>query len=318
MSKPPSRQKYAVVFIVIASICLVIIGVGIYGSINLVREVFVELPATAKAQELATEEAKRNARATQERYATNTARDISDEGTAKAQELATEEAKRNARATQERYVTNTARAISDEGTATVEAVTATARAGWSVVHFDPFNFYFWGGWPAGEESDTFATVDYDIDNGKYYLEITAKEYVNWRVWSNVHVGSEFELKVDVQNKTGLSRDAYGMAFREKDGDFYVFLINDITLLYRVSMMKDGAWYSLIQPISTDAIKPREINTLEVEAYGNHLFFYINDQFVGEAIDDALKSGRAGLCVDLPAGHEGVFVFDNFTLSAPPD
>jgi len=282
MSKSPSRQKYAVVFIVIASICLVTIGVGIYGSINLVREVSVELPATAKAQELATEEAKRNARATQERYATNTAR-----------------------------------AISDEGTATVEAVTATARAGWSVVHYSPFNFYYWGGWPAGEETNSFATVYYGIDNGKYYLEVTAKEYVNWQVWSNVRVGSEFELKVDVQNKSGLSRNAYGVAFREKYGDFYVFLINDISL-YRVSMMKDGNWYSLIQPLCTDAIKPWEINTLEVEAYGNHLFFYINDQFVGEAIDDVLMSGRAGLCVDLPAGHEGVFVFDNFTLSAHPD
>ncbi len=61
ISKPPNRQQYAVIFIVIASICLVTIGVGIYGSINLVREVSVELPATAKAQELATEEAKRNA-----------------------------------------------------------------------------------------------------------------------------------------------------------------------------------------------------------------------------------------------------------------
>jgi hypothetical protein len=137
------------------------------------------------------------------------------------------------------------------------------------------------------------------------------------VWSNVHVGSKFELKVDVQNKTGLSRDAYGVAFREKDGDFYVFLINDNSQ-YRVGLMKDGNWYSVFQMLSTDAIKPREINTLEVEAYGSHMFFYINDQFVGEVIDDTLKRGRAGLCVDLPTGHEGVFVFDNFTLSAPPD
>lgn len=60
MSKPPNRQLYAVVFILIASICLVAIGVGIYGSINLVREVSVALPATAKAREFATEEAKRS------------------------------------------------------------------------------------------------------------------------------------------------------------------------------------------------------------------------------------------------------------------
>jgi hypothetical protein len=71
-------------------------------------------------------------------------------------------------------------------------------------------------------------------------------------------------------------------------------------------------------LGTDAIKPGEFNTLEVEAYGSHMFFYINDQFVGEVIDDTLKSGRAGLCVDFRTGHEGVFVFDNFTLSAPPD
>ena len=61
MSKPPSRQKHTVVFIVITSICLSTIGVGIYGLINLVREVSVAFPATTEARESTTEVAKRNA-----------------------------------------------------------------------------------------------------------------------------------------------------------------------------------------------------------------------------------------------------------------
>ena len=267
IAKPPSRKKYLLFFIAIASICLVTIAFGLYGSINLVREVSVSRPATAKALEFST--------------------DI---------------------------------AISEQGTATAEAATAstaTARDKWSRIFFDPFDSDERGDWPIGELGDSFTSVSTYFEVGKYFLEVSAGLPVNWQVWSNVYVGSEFELKVDVKSHDALSDASYGVAFREKFGDFYAFLIND-DQLYRVGLIKDGNWDSLFKLSRSAAIKPGEINTLKVEAYGSHLFFFINDELVGDLIDNSLMSGRAGLCVDLPTGQNSVIVFDNLTLSAPPD
>lgn len=223
-------------------------------------------------------------------------------------------------ATRQRQATNEAKAFSLEVTTTAEAVTAvtaTEEAKWSRFFFDSFDAYYKGDWPGGEVDDSFATVNTYIENGKYNVEVAAKKYVNRRVWSDKRIGSVYILEVDVQKTSGLTSDAYGLAFGRDNFNFYVFLIDDIPQ-YWVSVMRSGGWHSVIQPYRTDVINPREVNTLKVISEGNRLFFYINDQLVGESQDYLYESTKVGLCVELNALHEAVYVFDNLSLFTPQD
>ena len=68
---------------------------------------------------------------------------------------------------------------------------------------------------------------------------------------------------------------------------------------------------------TEAIKPGEVNIIEVVAVGDHFEFFINDQFVYEANEDTLAEGGFGVSLEVFAEHEATFEFDNFTISKPP-
>ena len=74
---------------------------------------------------------------------------------------------------------------------------------------------------------------------------------------------------------------------------------------------------MIDWTETTTIRPGETNRLTVLAEGSHYTFYINDQYVGEADEDRLSQGEAGVAIELrEAGDAAVFEFDNFEVRAP--
>ena len=283
MNQDPKRPTHVRLFLIIALCCLVAVGLGIVGVSRIVREALVSIPATADARGTSTAQSSLDATETSEQRATTTRKAFEANATL-------------------------------EASAVVDA-TATAQAMWSEVFFDPFDSLDERNWLSGEVTDVYATIVFSLQDGKYRLDAVAHEDVHWRVLADVQVGSDFDLSVDVQKRSGLSSDTYGIVFRETNGDFYTFLINDIRQ-YWVSVKQSGRWYSVIMPQRTDAIEPRKVNTLRVVAEGNRFLFYINDQLVDEATDDTLSSGAVGLAIELLASHEAVFEFDNFTVSAP--
>lgn len=285
MSQAPKGSNVMVIILVIAVCSLIAIGVGFLGTYKLVNEITTSIPATANAQKSAAERAQRSTTETQAVRATSTA--------------------------------NASRAKATLQAEAVMASTAMARSQWSVVFFDPFDTYTRGSWPSVNETDSYATVNYSLDYGRYHLDIRAHKNVNWQIWSGIDELSDFHLKVDAQRIRGFTSDTYGVLFRADHGDFYGFFINDIKEYWFI-LMKNGSWQGMMLTARTDAIRPGEVNTIEIVAERNHFEFFINEQLVYEAEDNTLEKGGFGLSLEVFANHEAVFEFDNFTLSIPPD
>jgi len=171
-------------------------------------------------------------------------------------------------------------------------------------------------WLMGSRSDDFATVEWSLTDGKYRWDVKAHKGVNWHVQPAIEPLSDFHLTVDAQQSSGAESAAYGSVFRLIDRDnFYYFAISN-TQMYTFSLQYKNEWIQLIEWTTSSAIRPGEVNKIEIIAEGSYFRFLINDQFISDVYDDRLTSGKAGLSIDLyDAGDTGVFEFDNFEISA---
>jgi hypothetical protein len=63
--------------------------------------------------------------------------------------------------------------------------------------------------------------------------------------------------------------------------------------------------------------PNTPNTLSVRNEGTHYAVYVNNQLMGEADDDRLSGGRAGVALDLPvSSEERVITINTFSVYVP--
>ena len=74
---------------------------------------------------------------------------------------------------------------------------------------------------------------------------------------------------------------------------------------------------LIESTKSSAIMPRQANKVAVLAEGDHLIFFINDQYVTEIHDDTVAKSRVGMAVEvLESDLNVIFEFDNIVLNRP--
>jgi len=281
-------------------LCAALVGVPVVATRRSRAAATLQARATGTAQSAAT--------ATAQAQTTATAQVAQATTTAQAQATATAQVALAAATAQ-------ARATS---TAVAEAVvTPVQAAGWPLVLNDSFDGSNLHDWPTGDYSDERLSGNRSIVDGQYRWEADALDGVIW--WSIPDVDSVFDFYLTVQARrvSGVSDGEYGLIFRRADRDNYgLFKIED-SQYFKFSVRHEGEWDTVIDWTETAAIRPVGLNRLTVIGEGSHFTFYVNDQLVGEADDDRLISGQAGLAIELvDAGDAAIFEFDDFEVRAP--
>jgi CHAT domain-containing protein/Tfp pilus assembly protein PilF len=172
-------------------------------------------------------------------------------------------------------------------------------------------------WPVGDFDDRYATGSWEIAEGEYRWDVTARRDVAKRVTPNVGAVSDFFLTVEARRNWGPENASYDVIFQDENGeDLYAFGISDIGV-FSFFLLYKNQWQPLIDWTSTDAIRPGATNQITIIALGSHFTLMINGELVGEVEDDHLERGHVGLAIELydQSDHAG-FTFDNFELRAP--
>jgi hypothetical protein len=189
-----------------------------------------------------------------------------------------------------------------------------SAARWPLLIYDTFDSNELD-WFEGMEDDQYASLSWDID-GSYIWRATAKRDFVWRVWPRSDFVTDFYLSVEVQN-TGDNPDAqYGLILRNNEGSYYYLEVSGPNLL-RFMVSIQGEWDTLIPQTEVASLRPGQSDRLTVIAQGERFLFFVNDVYVGEAIDGRIAEGQNGLAIGLSEpGEETMIVFDNFELRAP--
>jgi hypothetical protein len=176
------------------------------------------------------------------------------------------------------------------------------------------------GWIESEASDDWGTISRSVVDGTYRWEIQTNQAVGrWctpDLAESDGVAEDFYLAVDAQRLGGPETAAYGLVFRQRAGNYYLFSIRDDGY-YQFSLWYDYEWQPAIDWTQTEEILSGEINRLSVIGRGDTFEFYINDTFVATAENDQLAAGETGLSVSTAATqNEAIFIFDNYELRTP--
>jgi tRNA A-37 threonylcarbamoyl transferase component Bud32 len=306
-SAPPSRRRVPVWIWALGGLVIILLCVAILGTrAIIIRRARVAATATAQARATSTARS-RSVEATAQARATQAAQVALATATAQAQATATVQAER-ATATAQAEATAAAVTVVDEPLATASS--------WPVVFSEPFGSNA-NDWPTGNYDDELLAGNREIVDGKYQWEASALDGVIWWSIPDVVSVSDFYLAVNAQRISGVADGQYGVVFRRADRDNYgLFKIED-SQYYKFSVRYEGEWDTIVDWTESSAIHPVGVNRLTVIAQGSHFTFYINDQYVGEADDDRLNVGIAGLAIELlDASDAANFEFDDFEIRAP--
>lgn len=176
-----------------------------------------------------------------------------------------------------------------------------------------------GSWRVENSGD----VTGEVRDGVFDFTVTADDLTSWTT-----AGQDFSngiFSVEATQINGPDNNAYGLLFRvdDENDDFYSFQISGDGFVW-IGRYRDGG-AAEAEPIVNDwwfespvINQGNATNKLAVQAEGQNLIFFVNDQEVGRVTDDAFSSGDIGLMVRT-LGVGGVNVqFDNVTVSPLPD
>jgi hypothetical protein len=264
--------------------------------------------ATAQA-EVATQQAQETA--TAQAQTTSTAQAVAAASTVQAQATAKADAAATA-AVQ-------AQATVLPATATMQACihdTELAPADWVVVFCDTFSTNE-NDWYTGEYDGDLISGEKLLAGGKYRWDATVNGDAIWWSIPDVALDEDFYATVEIRRVSGVESGQYGLVFRKIDKENYaIFKIRDSSS-FKFSLRHEGEWNTVIDWTETSAVLPSQVNRVTVIAQGAHYTFYVNDQYVGDAEDDRLNQGKAGMMIELvDAGDAAIFEFDNLEIRAP--
>jgi len=225
------------------------------------------------------------------------------------------------------YLTATSFVENRNQRVTEVAVTATAIAAeelriiesasqWPLQLFETFDNND-NQWLDGPIDDEYATIELTVD-GDYTWDIRSKQGFIWWIYPASEIVSDFYLAVDAVNRSS-NRDApHGLVFHldEDRRVYYYFEIRE-TQLFSFWSNAGGAWEEIIEYTTSVAIRPGQLNRLEVVALENHFYFLINGELVADIQLPSATEGYAGVAAGLSyENQESIIVFDNFELRAP--
>ena len=173
-------------------------------------------------------------------------------------------------------------------------------------------------WPTGTFKSADGQVVRSIQDKTYHWSVTAKN----ALFDSVDLkGSElparFRVRVDgeVSKSGSLAPGVVGLKFRSDPvhGTFYLFAVNEFSQTFSVSAHLSTGWVTILSETGIP-IAPIDLgNFMEIAADGPRYLLFISGRYIGAFEDDRLKSGGAGLAVELGAGQSADFDFYTFSL-----
>ncbi|HOT92713.1 MAG TPA: protein kinase [Anaerolineae bacterium] len=193
-------------------------------------------------------------------------------------------------------------------------VSIAAPAGWSLAFADDFQDNAHA-WVVGSYTEAWGAMSRVIADGVYTWEINAVQSVGRWCTLEITPTADFYLMVDARRVKGPPDAGYGLVFRHRDGNYYLFSIRDDGF-FNFNLWYDFTWNAIIDWTGTLAIRPGEVNQLAVLAEGTQFTFSINGETVATAEDAQLADGEVGLSVLLITPGEATFTFERFRLYSP--
>ena len=169
-------------------------------------------------------------------------------------------------------------------------------------------------WPISDSRDEWGSILREITEDAYIWQVGADQDVGrWCLPDTDSYADNFRLSVEVKRRNGPLNIAYGLIIRHSEGRYYVFNARDDGY-FRFSLWQGSEWVTIVDWTETQSIIAGEVNRLTVIAEDSLFEFYINDKYVGEAIDQEILAGDNGLSVIVLANPEtAILEFDNFLL-----
>lgn len=156
----------------------------------------------------------------------------------------------------------------------------------------------------------------DYDAGGYRILVNAQQTNFWATPQKSF--GDVRIEVDTGKLAGPDENRIGLICRYSEGDYYFFIITSDGF-YAIGLFKDGQVTLLGQAemlASSNINKGLAVNHLRADCTGNTLTLFINGFQVGQAQDNTLTTGEAGLLAGT-FGTPGVdIVFDNFVVLQP--
>jgi len=172
-------------------------------------------------------------------------------------------------------------------------------------------------WYAKTNDSEYSTVTFNVTDGKYVWDATSKKGFIYWMPVNYLFSSDFYISLEATQDSFTTAADYGIYFRaDSAGNFYYFSISNKGV-FNVWLNYLDKWSELIEDTKASTIRPREANKLAVLAEGDHFVFFINDQYVAECTDATIKTGKAGMAIEIfDPDLNIVFEFDNILLKRP--
>ncbi|MBN2002071.1 MAG: DUF1080 domain-containing protein [Anaerolineae bacterium] len=128
----------------------------------------------------------------------------------------------------------------------------------------------------------------------------------------------FVLEMDGRWAGGAVGGQYGILFRYSDADnYYRFQIGNDGW-YTLGKQTKGNWFPLLQGFSKEILRDGVYNRFHIEAVGNEIRCFVNNQYLGGVQDDDHTLGDIVLAAWLPEGTENFHAaFDNLVVAIAP-
>lgn len=212
--------------------------------------------------------------------------------------------------------TYAAEAAQSTATAQVRGTILQAETGWQAVFSEPFSNNI-NEWPTGEEDGGLTTISWNVREGKYIWEARAHDSFIYWTRPEIQPLRDFHIDVETRQVSGAADGQSGLIFRQSDSqNYYLFRISH-DQYYALHRSTPDDWVTIIDWTPSNVINPSESNRVSVTVVDAMILLFVNDQLLGEAYDDRLQSGRAGLAIGLSnPGDQIAIEFDNFEIRAP--
>lgn len=171
-------------------------------------------------------------------------------------------------------------------------------------------------WQVESQDNPYAKYTSTIADGKFVVDYAAKGFAGYQrtalTWFTIGEGRNFALSIKGDMDSTFQDVSWGIAFRGKDDNFFLFSILN-TGAYRFEIYENGGWETLITTRIHNGIKLGEENSVRIEAAGRDFYFSINDVLVNQFSGAILDGEEILLVVSAKEGATATFAFDDVVL-----
>lgn len=199
--------------------------------------------------------------------------------------------------------------------ATAERAFAVAPT-WTLLFFDTFDDNRHG-WNTGSADGDLLRGVRAVEDGLYYWDMDARENFTLTSAPLAVPYNRYYAAVTVDRRNhGVG--GVNLLFRYQDSDNYYDFGLCATAergAYQVWRQYEDAWTELIPCTPHTAILPDAPNTLALIVDGSAYHFFANEQYLATWRDARVRGDLVGLSVDLQAGEDNLFSFDDYEVRA---